>query len=123
MAKMVKVNYLGKETEREEIVPGIVKYGEAYLIVCNETGAWKYCNEERYQKLVAKYGSPENLGREHCGREGKKIRHERESKAKAALKVKEEDAKKEEAPKPPPAAKAASKSKKKVKEPEVPAEK
>jgi len=90
--KMIDVNYNGKVVARPEIAPGVVKYGDAYLLKCNETGDWKYCNQPRFDKLVTKMGSVENVGTEHCSREGKAIRKVRadEAAAKVAAEAKTE---------------------------------
>jgi len=71
MAK-VTISYNGKEIEKEEVVPGIVKTGNAYLVRCSLTGAWTYCNQERLDKLTAKFKTIEQLGLEYVGRTGKR---------------------------------------------------
>jgi len=40
---------------------------------CNVLGNWSYCNEDRYQKLIAKYGSEEALQAEYQSRAGQKL--------------------------------------------------
>ena len=42
-------------------------------LVCVRTGNWSYCSEDRYQKLVAKYGSEDKLRAEYVSRTGKKL--------------------------------------------------
>ena len=83
--KMIDVNYNGKVVARPEIAPGVVKYGDAYLLQCAETKDWKYCNQPRFDKLVTKMGSIENVGVEHCSREGKAIRKVRAEEAAAKV--------------------------------------
>lgn len=81
---MVTVSYNGKEKKCECIVDGIVKYGRGdnVLIRCNQTGEWKFCNAERLAKLEAKFGSLEDVGLQHVGREGKKkLKEESDKKA------------------------------------------
>ncbi len=70
----VKIQYSGKEVEKVQVVDGVVKTGNAYLVRCSETGAWTYCNQERLDKLAAKFGSIEKLGLNYVGRVGKKTR-------------------------------------------------
>lgn len=73
-AEKMKITYNGKEVEKAQVVSGIVKTGNAYLVRCSETGAWTYTNQERLDKLTAKFGSLEKLGQEYVGRAGKKVR-------------------------------------------------
>lgn len=73
---LVEVTYNGKTTNKVQIVPGIVKYGEAYLIICSVTGEWFYCNQPRLNKLVAKKGSEEAVGTSYLSRKGAKIQKE-----------------------------------------------
>lgn len=40
---------------------------------CTITGNWDYCTEERYQRLIEKYGGEENLLKTYASRIGKKI--------------------------------------------------
>jgi len=75
MAK-VSINYNGKDVEKEEVVPGIVKSGNAFLVKCSVTGAYTYCNQERLDRLVAKFKTIENLGLTYVGRAGKKAQKE-----------------------------------------------
>lgn len=42
-------------------------------IECVITGDWQYCNEARYNELVAKYGSEEQLREEYTTRKGQKF--------------------------------------------------
>ncbi|MHA2067901.1 MAG: hypothetical protein ACXABY_26365, partial [Candidatus Thorarchaeota archaeon] len=42
-------------------------------LTCTVTGNWTYCSEERWQKLVAKFGSEEQLTAGYISREGKKV--------------------------------------------------
>jgi hypothetical protein len=69
----VKITYMDKEKEYVQVVPGVVKAGNAYLIRCNKTGNWTYANEERIAKLTAKFGSIEKAGTNYVGRAGKKL--------------------------------------------------
>ena len=71
MAK-IKISYNKKDIEKEEVVPGLVKAGNAYLVKCSVSGEWTYCNQERLDKLSAKYGSVENVGTQYVGRIGKR---------------------------------------------------
>lgn len=71
MAK-IKISYNKKDVEKEEVVPGLVKAGNAYLVRCKESGIWTYCNQERLDKLTAKYGSIEQVGTDYVGRIGKR---------------------------------------------------
>jgi hypothetical protein len=45
----------------------------ARKLKCTVTGNWSYCSEDRWQKLVAKYGSEEKLRAEYVSRSGKKL--------------------------------------------------
>ena len=67
----VSVLYMGKVQEREVIVPGIVKAGNAYLVQCSRKGHWCYCSLERAQKLIEKHGSLELLGLNYTSREAR----------------------------------------------------
>ena len=69
---MITIQYNGKEVKRQEIVPGVVKAGEAYLVKCSETGEYSYCNQARMDKQIAKFGSMEAVGEKYVGREGKR---------------------------------------------------
>lgn len=40
---------------------------------CNVTKNWSYCSDERYQKLVEKFGGEEELTAKYVSREGKKL--------------------------------------------------
>jgi len=54
---------------------------------CTITGNWSYCSEDRFQKLVAQFGSEEALINGYVSREGKKLlaaNEEDVSKAQAA---------------------------------------
>lgn len=44
----------------------------ARKLKCTVTGNWSYCSEDRWQKLVAKYGSEDKLRAEYVSRSGKK---------------------------------------------------
>ncbi len=71
MAK-IKISYNKKDIEKDEVVPGLVKAGNAYLVRCSVSGNWSYCNQERLDKLAAKYGSVELVGEKYVGRVGKR---------------------------------------------------
>jgi hypothetical protein len=43
---------------------------------CTVTGNWSYCSEERYQKLVTKYGGEKELEAKYVSRQGKKTSEE-----------------------------------------------
>jgi len=70
---MIDVIYNGKTKRMEQVVPGVVKYGEAYLVKCSITDEWFYCNEERFNKKVAIFGSETAVGTNYLSRKGKKI--------------------------------------------------
>lgn len=70
---LVTVNINGKDVQREEVCPGIVKSGNAYHVQCSITKEWMYHSEDRYLKQVAKYGSPEKLGKNLVSQKGKRI--------------------------------------------------
>lgn len=68
---MISITYNGKTVEKEEVCPGILKSGSAYLVQCSITKEWTYCNEPRLAKLTAKFGSQEALGLKYVSRQGK----------------------------------------------------
>lgn len=53
-------------------------------VKCNITGDWQYCNESRYQDLIAKYGSEEALQEEYTSRAGLKLLKEHDGDVEAA---------------------------------------
>lgn len=69
---VAEIVYNGKTIKKEQVVPGLVKTGDAYLVQCSLTKAWTYCNQERLAKLTARYGSIENVGTKYIGRIGKR---------------------------------------------------
>jgi len=73
---MIDVVYNGKTKRMEQVVPGVVKYGEAYLVKCSITDEWFYINQERFNKKVRIFGSIEAVGTNYLSRKGKKIRDE-----------------------------------------------
>ena len=78
MDNMIEIEYGGKTVKKEEVVPGVVKSSNAFLVRCSVTGQWTYCNQERLDKLTAKFKTIENLGLTYVGRAGKKQRQAEE---------------------------------------------
>lgn len=73
MAEKITVNYGGKEVEKDVVCDGVVKTGNAFLVRCIVTGEWTYCNQERLDKLVARFGGTvEDVGTKYVGRAGKR---------------------------------------------------
>ena len=89
MDKMISIEYNGKTVQKKEICPGIVESGSAYLIKCSVSGDWCYCNQERFNKLVAKHGSQEALGLKYASRDGKRTQSGKEPLPKKEYKVRE----------------------------------
>ena len=81
---LITIEYMGKTVDKELVVPGLVKAGNAYLVKCSRSGEWTYCNEERLAKLTAKYGTVENVGTKYVGRNGKQSLKKEVAAAKAA---------------------------------------
>jgi hypothetical protein len=101
----VSVLYMGKVTEREQIVPGIVKAGNACLIQCCDTGIWCYCSPERLAKLADKAGSQEAVGLTYRSRDARaevKRIHLANLAAENAEKKRKEEAEKAQKPATPP---------------------
>ena len=71
-ATVAEIVYNGKTVKKEQVVPGLVKTGDAFLVQCKITKNWTYCNSERLAKLIARYGSVEKVGTEYVGRIGKR---------------------------------------------------
>lgn len=82
--KMITIEYNGKKVLKKELCLGVVESGQAYLIKCSVSGEWCYCNQERFDKLVAKFGSQEAVGLKYVSRDGK-----REQTGKAPIEKKE----------------------------------
>ena len=72
MAK-ITIEYNGKTVEKEQVCPGLVKSGSAYLVQCSISKKWCYVNQARLDKLVAKHGSQEALGESYVSRDGNKM--------------------------------------------------
>jgi len=71
--KTITISYNGKDVKKEQVVPGLVKTGNAFLVRCKKTNAWTYCNQARVDGLVAKFGTIEKLGKNYVGRAGKRL--------------------------------------------------
>ena len=53
----------------KELTPGVFqKTGKTFYVKDAVTGKLLYCNQEKISKLVAKYGSIENVGKQHTAK-------------------------------------------------------
>ncbi len=80
---MIEVTYNGKTLTGNEIAGGVVQRAtranaKTFLVQCMVTGEWKYCSAERYQKLLDKHGTPQDVGASYLSREGARIQKSRE---------------------------------------------
>ena len=57
----------------EPVCDGIVRRNEkTYYIQCCIMKTWHYCNDVRLKKLIAKFGTKEDVGEQYISREGKR---------------------------------------------------
>jgi len=69
----MKVTFKGREIEVEQVCEGLVKKSDTVFYVKDAvTGEWLYCSNKRLDKLVAKFGTQEEVGAKYTGRAGKK---------------------------------------------------
>jgi len=65
----------------KEIAPGVMKKNsKTYYIQCVIAKTWHYCNAERLQKLIAKFGDAELVGANYVSREAKQTQKEKDVK-------------------------------------------
>jgi hypothetical protein len=76
MSKETTVDFYGRSVKGEEVAPGVIrratrKNSKSYLVHCSVTDKWCYSSPERLDKLVKRYGSTEEVGKQYISREGK----------------------------------------------------
>ena len=67
--------------ECEELAPGVLKKNsKTYYIQCVIAKTWHYCNAERLEKLIKRFGDAELVGANYVSREAKQQQKEKDVK-------------------------------------------
>lgn len=65
----MEIEFNGNVKTVDAVCEGVVKYKKAYYIMDHSCGEWKYCSQDRLDKLAEKHGSVEKVGTDY--RKGK----------------------------------------------------
>lgn len=75
--ELTEILFSGKTLKAKPLAKGVVQRATrsgatSCFVKCKVTGEWKYCSNERLEKLVAVKGSVDAVGREYISRDGLK---------------------------------------------------